>query len=270
MKKIIATLLLAAAMLSLAVVAFAAPASSATPVPGTAPAVLTADMLYVGVNSAGVTEPEWAPHQLRKSWHGYSIAKSADGVVFGAPTNDNTNFEITYVLSQPNRTEEAFANKYYPTMSTVDQPVFGIKFKVNAAAKTQFDKDENGGYLRLEFNTKWHGTGKNVKLKTAAADEWTIVTYDVTGDQAFGSSLGNLNDITCFSYKPLGDTGALAEGAELTVAWMGFFADANAAKNYGQGGGTPGNPGTADATSIAVLAAVAALGTGIVISKKRR
>ncbi len=274
MKKIIATLLIAATMLALSVAAFAAPTLVTDPesVKGQGPKVLTADMLYAGLDSNN--QAAIAPHQIVKSWHGYNIKeKNSDGIVLicrAGQDRNNENFEIEFVYSHP----DAQDGKHAPTLSTVDNPIFAVKYKFNAAAATYAATNEakNGAYICINrYNDNAAYNSNKVTFATnPVADEWQYFIFDVSTSNPYNTYLSEIADGRRLHFKPFNGW-ALPEGAEMTIAYMGFFADENAAKTYGQSqGGTPGNPGTADATSIAVLAAVAALGTGIVISKKRR
>ncbi len=204
------------------------PAPSDTEVKGSGPDVITAGMLCHGIDpETNLSTPTYQPWgTLKVNWHAYTVSKGDGGALYTAPKDpQNKNFEIGFVYSEPSKLD----NKYYPTLSTVGKPIFTVKYKANKIALDHINATGKG-YLRLSdaASTDVYSTGRVLDFGAAEPDKWQVLTYDLSNESAYGRTFDTLPNIKYLGLKPLADSGALPEGAELTIAYMAFLTEEEA------------------------------------------
>lgn len=265
MKKILATIL-AAATLMTAAVSVSAITKSDKPITGGNTLFTQKEIMYTGEPDAA---SKWSNAFCNEDWTGCTwTADKKDGVdvVKVVPVaGKNANY-MDFNYYQWNN------DKYYPSLDCGEYKFLKIRYMLNdAAAKTagtsMFWASQDSPEL-----SKTAGTGSIDYKMPAEANKWQEVVVDLSGMKLGGT---NWSDTTIRQFRvyPFGKTAAAAD-AECYIEYIAFFkteAEAKAFTNK-KAETKPEKPTTAaqtaDPIALVVLAAAASTGLAFVASKK--
>ena len=265
MKKILATLL-AAATLMTAAVSVSAITKSDKPITGGNTLFTQKEIMYTGEPDAA---SKWSNAFCNEDWTGCRwTADKKDGidVVKVVPVaGKNANY-MDFNYYQWNN------DKYYPSLDCGEYKFLKVKYMLNdAAAKTAGDSQFWASQDSPELG-KTTVTGTVSYKMPAEANKWQEVIVDLSG-MKLGETKWTDTTIRQFRYYPFGKTAPAAD-AECYIEYIAFFkteAEAKAFTNK-KAETKPTKPTTAaqtaDPIALVVLAAAASTGLAFVASKK--
>lgn len=268
MKKIIATLLATASLMT-AAVSVSAIEKSDSPITGGNTLFTQAEIMYTGEPDAASA---WSNAFCNEDWTGCRwTAATLDGIdcVKVVPASGATKNYMDFNYYQWNN------DKYYPSLDCSKYKFVKVKYMLNeSAAKTagasQFWASSDSTEL-----SKTRSTGTvDYTMPAAKAGEWQEVIVDLSGMKFNGGGDTNVSwsDLTIrqFRYYPFGTTAA-ASDAECYIEYIAFFkteAEAKAFTNKKVETKVDSAAQTSDPIALVVLAAAASMGIAFTAKKK--
>lgn len=269
MKKIIATLLTAATLLTTAV-SVSAIEKSDKPITGGNTLFTQKEIMYTGESDAA---SPWSNAFCNEDWTGCRWTEATvDGIdcVKVVPASGATSSYMDFNYYQWNN------DKYYPSLDCSEYKFIKVKYMLNdAAAKTagasQFWASTDSPELSKTLST---GT-IDYTMPAATAGKWQEVIVDLSGIKFNGNGDSNVawadRTIRQFRYYPFGKAAAAAD-AECYIEYIAFFkteAEAKAFTNAKKVETKVDSAAqTADPIALVVLAASASMGLAFVAKKK--
>ncbi len=277
MKKLLASVLAAACLLSAAVLPVSAITKADQPITGGNTKFGQAEMMYTGEPTA---TSAWSNAFCNEDWTGCRwTAATEDGIacIKVVPVTGKTNHYMDFNWYQWNN------DKYYPSLDCSQYKFIKAKYKFNDAAakvvgKSQFWASQDSPKLSATL-----GTGTVSFDLPHTANKWETVTVDLSGlELKKDSTTAKWTETTIrqFRYYPFG-TAAIPDDAVCFIEYIAFFktkaeadayqgpaAEAAAAAEAAKKAATPAAAKTADPIALVVLAASASMGLAFVASKK--